>query len=123
MLPLFQRLHRDIKSVHADDPDRLDKLQRMRKKQLPILLTTTILERGVTFSPLDVAVVGSEDDIFTEAALVQIAGRVGRSASDPDGNVTFFHFGRTKAINNAIKHIVQMNRLAKKLGLIDQFPQ
>jgi len=118
-LPLFRKLHPDIQAVHSEDPDRKEKVERMRAKQTPILLTTTILERGVTFTNIDVAVLGAEDDIFTEAALVQIAGRVGRSANFPDGIITFFHYGRTQAMISAITHISEMNRLAKKKGLID----
>ncbi|MFK4997169.1 hypothetical protein ACI2OX_04930 [Bacillus sp. N9] len=52
-----------------------------------------MLERGVTFPNIDVAVIGAEDDIFTEAALVQISGRVGRSSEFPNGTITFFIMG------------------------------
>lgn len=47
----------------------------MRKGELDFLLCTTILERGVTFTDIDVLVLGAEDRTFTEAALVQISGR------------------------------------------------
>jgi competence protein ComFA len=107
-----------IVAVHAEDPDRKEKVQRMRSKEIPILLTTTILERGVTFPNIDVAVVGSEDDIFTESALVQIAGRAGRSKDHPDGVVTFFHYGKTEAMQKAQKQIIAMNREGVKRGLI-----
>lgn len=119
-LPLFQRLHPKIESVHSEDLDRKAKVQRMRNKETPVLLTTTILERGVTFPNIDVAVLGAEDDIFTESALVQIAGRVGRSPDHPEGNVTFFHYGRTKAMIQALAHIDSMNKEARKAGLLDE---
>lgn len=117
--PLFQQLHPNIETVHAEDPNRKEKVERMRKKETPILLTTTILERGVTFPNIDVAIVGTEDGIFTEAALVQISGRVGRSAQYPKGTITFFHHGKTMAMNRACSHIVQMNKEARERGLID----
>lgn len=117
--PLFQKLHPKIESVHAEDPKRKEKVERMRAKETPILLTTTILERGVTFPNIDVAVVGAEDRIFTEAALVQISGRVGRSAEYPTGIIAFFHFGHSKEMIKAQNHIIHMNREAKKRGLID----
>ncbi|WP_340084791.1 DEAD/DEAH box helicase [Siminovitchia sp. FSL H7-0308] len=119
-LPLFKQLHSSIQAVHAEDPLREEKVNAMRREKIPILLTTTILERGVTFSNLDVAVIGAEDPIFTEAALVQIAGRVGRSADFPGGNVTFFHHGKTKAMIQALVHINHMNKAARKAGLIDE---
>ncbi|MBS4174169.1 DEAD/DEAH box helicase [Bacillus sp. FJAT-49736] len=116
--PLFQKLHPKIESVHAEDPNRKEKVERMRAQETPILLTTTILERGVTFPNIDVAVVGAEDRIFTEAALVQISGRVGRSADYPTGVITFFHYGQSKEMQKAFHHIIRMNREAKKRGLI-----
>lgn len=119
-LPLFQQLHPAIQAVHAEDSSRKEKVKAMRKGEIPILLTTTILERGVTFPNIDVAIVGAEDDIFTEAALVQIAGRVGRSPEYPGGAVTFFHHGRTKAMIRALVHIAGMNNEARKAGLIDE---
>ncbi len=91
----------------------------MRAKEIPLLLTTTILERGVTFPNIDVAVVGAEDDIFTESALVQIAGRAGRSKDYPGGVVTFFHYGKTNAMVKARKQILSMNHEGIKKGLLD----
>ncbi|TYR80129.1 DEAD/DEAH box helicase [Priestia megaterium] len=108
-----------VAGVHAEDEHRKQKIEQFRKGKLLILVTTTILERGVTIPNLDVAVLGAENNIFTESALVQIAGRVGRSADFPTGDIVFFHFGQTAAMQQARKHIIDMNNLAKKQGLID----
>jgi competence protein ComFA len=121
-LPILRKLDPNIDAVHAEDPDRKEKVQKMRDKETAILLTTTILERGVTFPNIDVAVVGAEDDIFTESALVQIAGRAGRSKDHPDGVVTFFHYGKTEAMLKARKQIITMNREGLKRGLLDALP-
>jgi competence protein ComFA len=118
-LPILRKLAPEIESVHAEDPDRKNKVQKMRNKEIPLLLTTTILERGVTFPNIDVAVVGTEDNIFTESALVQIAGRAGRSKEFPNGVVTFFHYGKTEAMLKAQKQITAMNREGVRKGLID----
>ena len=90
LLPILKKLDPKIEAVYAEDPQRKEKVQAMREKEIPLLLTTTILERGVTFPNLDVAVFGAEDRIFTESALVQIAGRVGRSAKYPMVTLLFF---------------------------------
>ncbi|MFT9598149.1 DEAD/DEAH box helicase [Mesobacillus sp.] len=119
ILTIFRQMHPLIESVHAEDPDRKEKVMRFRNKDTPILLTTTILERGVTIPNIDVAVIGSEDRIFTESALVQIAGRAGRSAEYPTGDVTFFHYGKTEAMLSARSQIVTMNKEGIKKGLID----
>jgi competence protein ComFA len=118
-IPLFKSLDHRIESVFAEDPHRKEKVQSMRDRTTPLLLTTTILERGVTFPNIDVAVVGAEEDIFTESALVQIAGRVGRSPQYPSGNITFFHYGKTIAMIKARNQILQMNKQAYTKGLID----
>ncbi|CAN7198763.1 DEAD/DEAH box helicase [Rossellomorea sp. LjRoot5] len=117
-LPLFQEMHPLIESVHAEDPQRKEKVMKMRQGEVQILLTTTILERGVTIPNIDVAVLGAEEKIFTESALVQIAGRVGRSADYPTGDIAYFHYGRTREMIKALLHIDQMNKEAGKRGLI-----
>lgn len=104
--------------VYAKDPKRKQKVMKMREGTIQFLISTTILERGVTFPNIDVLVIGAEDRIFTESALVQIAGRCGRAASYPTGDVLFFHDGQSKAMKKAVKQINQMNRLAKEKGLI-----
>lgn len=119
ILSILQKLHPKIEAVHAEDPKRKEKVQAMRNKEIPILVTTTILERGVTFPNLDVAILGAEDRIFTESALVQIAGRVGRNAQYPTGDITFFHFGITESMIKAKKQIQSMNTEAIKKGLVD----
>ncbi|WP_404359553.1 DEAD/DEAH box helicase [Cytobacillus firmus] len=119
VLSILRKSYPKVQAVHAEDPERKAKVQLMRNKEIPMLLTTTILERGVTFPNIDVAVFGAEDRIFTESALVQIAGRVGRSAQFPGGDITFFHYGKTDSMVKARKQILKMNSEAKKKGLID----
>ncbi|OFU48053.1 DEAD/DEAH box helicase [Aerococcus sp. HMSC10H05] len=106
-------------SVSSKDPDRIRKVRQMRDGDYDFLFSTTILERGVTFANIDVIVLGSEDQTFTTAALVQISGRVGRKPKWPSGAVYFLHYGKTKASNAAIQQIKSMNNQARKRGLID----
>ncbi|MBB6453634.1 competence protein ComFA [Salirhabdus euzebyi] len=100
--------------VHADDPDRIEKVECFRKGEITALITTTILERGVTFPSIDVAVIDAGHNVFDVAALVQIAGRAGRNAKDPYGDVSFFHQGKSDAMVGAVKMIEMMNNLAKE---------
>lgn len=105
-------------SVSAEDPNRVDKVKAMRQEKYRFLITTTILERGVTFRAIDVFVVGTEDRVFTEASLVQIAGRAGRHKDFPTGRVWYGHFGQTRAAKQAVKQILAMNEQARKGGLL-----
>ena len=77
-------------TVHASDPERLEKVQKMRDGDYDFLVTTSILERGVTFPEIDVYVLGADDPVFSSSALVQIAGRAGRAQSRPTGRVIFW---------------------------------
>lgn len=116
---LLKSLNNQIDGVHAEDPARKEKVAAFRKGEIPLLVTTTILERGVTVENSQVAVLGAEEEIFSESALVQIAGRAGRSSDEPHGDVIYFHYGKTEAMVRAKKHIQSMNKNAKEQGLID----
>ncbi|MGR5963386.1 helicase-related protein [Bacillus cereus] len=100
---LLKPLNNRIEGVHAEDPGRKEKVAAFRKGEIPLLVTTTILERGVTVKNLQVAVLGAEEEIFSESALVQIAGRAGRSFEAPYGEVIYFHYGKTEAMVRAKK--------------------
>lgn len=104
----------EVAFVHAEDPLREEKVKQFRQKKLYALVTTTILERGVTFPSVDVAVLQADHVVFDRAALVQIAGRAGRNKEDPKGEVIFFHQGKTEAIVLAIEEIVTMNHRGKR---------
>ena len=97
-------------AVHSKEPKRHEHVEAFRQGHVRLMVTTTILERGVTFADVQVAVLGAEDSIFEEAALVQIAGRAGRKKEAPTGDVVFFHFGITQEMKKARTHIEQMNK-------------
>ena len=98
--------------VASTTENRLDVVEKFRRKEITILISTTILERGVTFPCVDVFVVEANYRLFSRSALVQIAGRVGRSMERPTGELIFFHDGTTMAIEKAIKEIREMNQEA-----------
>ncbi|WP_076460872.1 DEAD/DEAH box helicase [Limosilactobacillus caccae] len=102
-------------TVHATDPDRMTKVQQMRDGQYDFLITSTILERGVTFAGIDVYVLGADDEVFSSSALVQIAGRAGRSPQRPTGNVVFWIAGNCRNVRQAVAQIRLMNRKGRKL--------
>ncbi len=106
-------LFENIPSVHAEDPKRKDKVLMLRNKQVPGLLTTTILERGITIENLQVAVVGADESIFSSSALIQICGRVGRSSEFPTGDIVFFHHGISNEMDDA-KYLIEEHNKVKK---------
>lgn len=97
-------------TVHAADADRLEKVKAMREEKISFLVTTSILERGVTFPGIDVLVLGADDAVFSASALVQIAGRVGRSSDRPTGEVLFWISEYAQNVRSAIHQIKFVNR-------------
>lgn len=106
-------------SVSSQEEQRQERIQQMRDGKLDFLITTTILERGVTFYGIDVAVTEAQEEIFTREVLVQIAGRVGRSVNHPGGEVVYFYEGMSRAMKQAKKEIELLNEEARKRGLIE----
>ncbi|HFI0694667.1 TPA: DEAD/DEAH box helicase [Streptococcus suis] len=98
--------------VSSQTENRLEIVEGFRNKDVTILISTTILERGVTFPGVDVIVVQANHYLYTSSSLVQIAGRVGRSMDRPTGLLQFFHEGSTRSIEKAIAEIKQMNKEA-----------
>lgn len=101
-----------IDFVSSATEDRLQQVQAFRDRELTILISTTILERGVTFPCVDVFVVEANHQLFTKSSLIQIGGRVGRSMDRPTGQLIFFHDGINRSIKKAIKEVKEMNQEA-----------
>ncbi len=99
-----------IRAVHSAHPDRKEHVRALRDGTVPGLLTTTILERGITIKNVQVAVVGAEQGIFDRGALVQIGGRVGRNRDYPAGDFVLFHDGISYAMDAAKREIDRLNR-------------
>ena len=107
-------------AVHAQDPQRHEKVQQLRQGELDLLVTTTILERGVTFSHCHVCILGAEHRGFSEAALVQMSGRVGRNPHYPTGALWWLHQGVSRNMKSARQQIRQMNQRAREWGLVNE---
>ena len=109
-----------VDSVHARDPERSAKVRALEEGRLDVLVSTTVLERGVTVPFLDVVVFAADTErVWDAASLVQMAGRAGRSPADPSGRVVFLAARVTPAMREARETIVRLNRRAEELGLLD----
>lgn len=121
--PLVQLLSRvfpdvSVKGTSSKDGLRRETVQGFRDRAFALLVTTTILERGVTVPKSDVFILGADAALFDEASLVQMAGRAGRSKDDPKGRVFFASREWTASQLRAIAQIRDMNRLASKKGYL-----
>lgn len=103
---------------HSQDPQRVRTIERFRQGELRIVVTTSVLERGVNFPGVHVFVVYGEHGVFSTSALVQIAGRVGRSEKWPRGEVIFLASRKTVNITKSLELISQLNQEAASRGLL-----
>ncbi|HVJ47987.1 helicase-related protein [Desulfitobacterium sp.] len=110
-----------IEGSYSSDPGRREKIERLRKDEYRVFISTSILERGVTIPNAQVMVLAADHELFDERALVQMAGRVGRTQENPEGRALFLAKHKTPAIEKAIHWIQEQNRLALEQGLIDPF--
>ena len=74
------------------------------------LVTTAVLERGVTVKNIQIIVFNADSKIYDSAALIQIAGRAGRKMDAPNGEVIFIGKKTTEAMENAKREIERCNR-------------
>lgn len=109
-----------IEGTSSKDPFRTEKVTAFRSRAITLLVTTTILERGVTVPRSDVFILDADSDLFDEASLVQMAGRAGRSKDDPAGRVVFSSPQWTRSQRRAISQIRTMNIIARRKGYISK---
>ena len=96
--------------VHSKRKDRAQIISKFKHGGYDYLLTTAVLERGVTFKDLQVIIYDADNELYKSQTLIQIAGRVGRKIDAPEGEVIFLVNKRTSEIDDAIKTIESKNR-------------
>lgn len=73
--------------VHSKSKHRDQAVKDFKEKKLRYLISTSILERGITLAYLQVIIYDSDHGLMDEKTLVQMAGRVGRKTVSPEGRV------------------------------------
>ena len=116
-------LNLEVPFVYSSDEQRIAKVKAFKEGEGQFLITTMILERGVTIADIDVAIFCAEHEVYEESALVQISGRVGRNPKYPHGEIIFFHYGITEAMDAAREQIKRMNQSAWKQRLLKEEPK
>jgi competence protein ComFA len=98
--------------VHAQHPELDARIEKFKMHPRGRLISTTVLERGVTFVGVDVVVLEAQHGVFDAAALTQMAGRVGRSFESPEGKVVFLCSYASRAMIACCRAIAHANRAA-----------
>lgn len=102
----FKRKHYIINSKSKNRNQLLKEFHGLKRG---IILTTLVLERGITFSNCHVIVYKADHSLFTYANLVQISGRVGRKKDYPKGDILFLANKKNKHIRKAMRYIKKAN--------------
>ncbi|WP_304422751.1 helicase-related protein [Faecalibaculum rodentium] len=95
--------------IHSQSPDKDDIMRRFSGKEYRVLVSTTLLERGITVPSVQVIVLRADYPVFTMASLVQIFGRAGRSFDDPKGECLCFAASLSDSMRQSADLLHQMN--------------
>ena len=108
---LAKQLGKALKIPHftSESENKDEMIRDFREGRFPVLITTTVLERGVTFSNVAVIILRADHGVFDKASLIQIAGRVGRDPKYPEGDCLFLCCRRSREVEEAIREITRMN--------------
>lgn len=93
---------------------RLD-IEKFKNNEFKFLVTTSILERGVTVKNLQVIVYKANSEIFNASSLIQISGRVGRKIDASSGSVLFLASEINTEMEQAKDEISNYNKKANLL--------
>ena len=95
--------------VHSIKEDREEIIMDFKNNKYDYLITTSVLERGVTIKNLQVIVFNAEHELYDEKSLIQISGRVGRKIDAYEGEVIFIASYITEEMQKCCKEIIRAN--------------
>lgn len=101
--------------VHSKHPSRSKVISDFREGKYKYLVTTAVLERGVTIKDLQVIIYLADHSIYDRYSLVQISGRVGRKKDAPEGRVIYLAKRNNVEIEESIKDIRKANQNLQNL--------
>lgn len=105
----FKLLRLNVATVSSKTKNIHTLIDQLKSGKLDALITTTILERGITISNVQVIILYGNNRIYESATLIQICGRVGRKANYPSGSISIFTPYKTRAIKECIETIKKDN--------------
>lgn len=97
-----------VSSLHQNNQTVISQL---KSGEIDCIISTTLLERGVTIEDVQVIVFKGEHVIFDERTLIQIAGRVGRKPAHPTGKIYILASEKTKSISRCVSTIKKLNTM------------
>lgn len=111
---LYNKLSHFIKEidfVHSKNEQNNIIIENFKKGKLKALITTTLLERGITIENVQVIVYQASHKVFDSRTLIQISGRVGRKPNAYDGHICFLSSNYSKEMKRCINTISHLNKM------------
>lgn len=100
------------RGVSSSSPDINEAISLLKNDSIDLIVTTTILERGITIDNVQVIVMGAAHRVFDERTLIQIAGRVGRKENHADGKIYFIDSCFSREMKSCIHTIEKLNHMS-----------
>jgi competence protein ComFA len=101
MLRFISIFFPNTKLAFSSSVDREEIVQRFKQKPDFFLITTAILERGITVSQLQAIIFEADHRLYTTSMIIQMAGRVGRKLNSPTGRVILLANYQSPSIQHA----------------------
>ncbi len=99
--------------VHSKCKNRIEIISNFKQFNYTYLVTTAVLERGVTIKDVQVIVYKANHKLYTKESLIQISGRVGRKIGATKGDVIFLSSKVTHYMKEAVHEIEFANKTNK----------
>lgn len=96
--------------VYSDYEERDINILNFRNNKYQYIISTTILERGISIPNISVYVYYDRKEAFDTSSLVQIVGRVRRGTNSQKGEAFIISAIHSKEIKNCIKDIKESNK-------------
>lgn len=94
--------------VYSDLSKRKENIEAFRKGKYRFLISTTVMERGITIAGVSV-IIFHYGESFDQSSLVQMLGRVGRSVNDDRGKSYLFCAKRSKEVRGTLDYLKNAN--------------
>ena len=107
----LNHLHIKSRGVSSQHTNNQETVTALKKDKIQVIVSTTLLERGMTIEDVQVIVYCSQHPLFDRRTLIQIAGRVGRKVNHPTGKIYFLTSERTEGIKSCISSIISLNKM------------
>lgn len=113
-IKMAQRLSRltGINYISSKTEDKDEMIHKFKNGEIMRLISTTILERGMTFENCYVFVLNADHPIFDASSLIQISGRVRRGFSHK-GDAYFYTQRKCEEVETCIQSLNKMNQYAE----------